>query len=83
MEMIRLNEKIIGPYDGCTSCAKTRRRKADDDFAEVFDKMVVADAIFFAIQSYCARIYGKRTPGDAKTFIAFHPQHKPCNRFEV
>jgi multimeric flavodoxin WrbA len=51
-EMIRLCEKVVGPCDGCASCAKTKRCKFDDDFAEVFDKMADADAILFASPSY-------------------------------
>jgi multimeric flavodoxin WrbA len=51
-EMIRLSEKVVGPCDGCASCAKTKKCKTDDDFAEVFDKMVAADAILFASPSY-------------------------------
>lgn len=51
-EMILLSEKIVGPCDGCASCAKTKRCKTNDDFAEVFDKMATADAILFASPSY-------------------------------
>jgi multimeric flavodoxin WrbA len=57
-EMILLSEKIVGPCDGCASCAKTKRCKTNDDFAEVFDKMVTADAILFASPSY----FGSVTP---------------------
>ena len=52
IEMIRLSEKIVAPCDGCASCAKTKKCKTKDDFAEVFDKMAAADAILFASPSY-------------------------------
>lgn len=51
-EIIRLCEKIVGPCDGCASCAKTKKCKTKDDFAEVFDKMAAADAILFGSPSY-------------------------------
>ena len=51
-EMIRLSEKVVAPCDGCASCAKTKKCKTEDDFAEVFDKMTAAEAILFASPSY-------------------------------
>jgi len=51
-EIVRLAEKKIGPCDGCGACAKTKRCKTRDDFAEVFDRMAAADAILFASPSY-------------------------------
>jgi len=51
-EMIRLAEKKVGPCDGCASCAKTKKCKFGDDFAEVFNKMASADAILLASPSY-------------------------------
>jgi len=51
-DMIRLSEKVVGPCDGCASCAKTKRCKINDDFVEVYDKMTAADAILLASPSY-------------------------------
>ena len=51
-EIILLSEKKIGPCDGCDSCAKTGKCKTDDDFMEVFNKMVDADAIILSSPSY-------------------------------
>jgi multimeric flavodoxin WrbA len=51
-DIVLLAEKKVAPCDGCASCAKTKKCKVKDDFAEVFDKMASADAILFASPSY-------------------------------
>jgi multimeric flavodoxin WrbA len=52
IDIVRLAEKKIAPCDGCASCAKTKKCKISDDFADVFEKMAAADAILFASPSY-------------------------------
>jgi multimeric flavodoxin WrbA len=51
-DIVLLAEKKVAPCDGCGACAKTKRCKVKDDFAEVFDRMASADAILLASPSY-------------------------------
>jgi len=51
-DIVLLAEKKVAPCDGCGACAKTKKCKVKDDFAEVFDRMASADAILLASPSY-------------------------------
>jgi multimeric flavodoxin WrbA len=51
-DIVLLAEKKVAPCDGCGACAKTKRCKIKDDFAEVFEKMASADAMLFASPAY-------------------------------
>ncbi|MBC7130808.1 flavodoxin family protein [Candidatus Bathyarchaeota archaeon] len=51
-ELIRLADKDIKPCDACLSCKKTGECRIDDDFKEIFNKMVEADGIIFGSPVY-------------------------------
>lgn len=57
-ELVRLAEKNVKPCDACMSCRGTGECHIDDDFKEVFDKMVEADGIILASPVY----FGSATP---------------------
>ncbi len=52
IDILSLGEKKVAPCDGCGVCAKTRKCKINDDFAEVFQRMASANAIILASPSY-------------------------------
>jgi multimeric flavodoxin WrbA len=59
-ELIRLSEKTVVPCTACTKCFKNRDRKCiitEDDFHEVFNKMIAADIIIVGSPVY----YGSAT----------------------
>lgn len=51
-EYISLSSKKINGCIGCTKCAKNNRCVVNDDFNEIADKLLKADAIVFAAPSY-------------------------------
>ena len=57
-ELIRLAEKEIQPCDACLSCRKAEECRIEDDFKEVFQKMVEADGIILGSPVY----FGSATP---------------------
>jgi len=57
-ELIRLASKEIKPCDACLSCRKTGECHINDDFQEIFEKMVKADGIILASPVY----FGSATP---------------------
>jgi len=57
-ELIRLAGKEIKPCDACLSCRKTGECHINDDFQEIFEKMVKADGIILASPVY----FGSATP---------------------
>jgi multimeric flavodoxin WrbA len=57
-ELIRLAGKTIAPCDGCRNCRDTGKCHIQDDFNNVFTKMVEADGIILATPVY----YGAATP---------------------
>lgn len=57
-ELIRLANKEINPCDDCLSCRKTKECRIEDDFQEIFEKMVRADGIILASPVY----FGSATP---------------------
>ena len=57
-ELIRLTGKEIKPCDACLSCRKTGECHINDDFQEIFEKMVKADGIILASPVY----FGSATP---------------------
>lgn len=57
-ELIRLADREIKPCDACLSCFKQGECRIDDDFREIFNKMVEADGIILASPVY----FGSATP---------------------
>ncbi len=57
-EIIRLAEKEVKPCDACLTCRETGKCRINDDFQEIFDKMVEADGIILASPVY----FGSATP---------------------
>lgn len=57
-ELIRLADKKINPCDDCLSCRKTKECRIEDDFQEIYEKMVRADGIILASPIY----FGSATP---------------------
>lgn len=51
-EFIHLKDRTIAECDGCYGCIKAKRCIIKDDFDEVFDKMVEADAIIVGTPVY-------------------------------
>ena len=57
-EIIRLAEKEVKPCDACLTCRETGKCRINDDFQEIFNKMVEADGIILASPVY----FGSATP---------------------
>lgn len=72
-ELVSLRGKTIKPCLGCYQCVTTARcAQADDDFAEVLDKMRIADAIILASPVYVSSVVPQMMALLARaTFIAY------------
>jgi len=57
-ELIRLAGKEIKPCDACQTCRRTGDCHIEDDFKEIFERMVEADGIILASPVY----FGSATP---------------------
>jgi len=57
-ELVRLAGREIRPCDACLSCRETKKCRIEDDFGEVFEKMVGADGLILASPVY----FGSATP---------------------
>jgi multimeric flavodoxin WrbA len=55
-ELIRLNDKKIDYCKGCYKCVENKRCIIEDDFQEIFDKMMDADGILFGSPVYHSSI---------------------------
>ncbi len=51
-ELIKLSDKKISGCKACYSCVKAKRCVVEDDFQEIFDKIIEADGILFASPVY-------------------------------
>jgi len=57
-ELLRLAGNEVKPCDACYSCRETRECRIEDDFKQIFEKMVKADGIILASPVY----FGSATP---------------------
>lgn len=51
-ELITLRDKVIHPCTGCYYCVKAKECKIQDDFQDIFDKMLKADGILVGSPVY-------------------------------
>jgi multimeric flavodoxin WrbA len=58
VELITLDDKIIAPCEACGACSELHDCNIQDDFQEVYQKMVEADGIIVGSPTY----YGSATP---------------------
>lgn len=58
-ELIRLGDKKIDQCSGCYGCVKNKECSINDDFTEIFQKMIEADGIILGSPVYHASITPK------------------------
>jgi multimeric flavodoxin WrbA len=55
-ELIELREKRVEPCSACYDCQKVRKCTIDDDFMEIYDKMLAAEGIIIGSPVYLSSI---------------------------
>lgn len=55
-ELIKLNDKSIAPCKGCYKCVEAKRCVYNDDYQEIFDKMIEAEGIVLGSPVYHSSI---------------------------
>jgi len=58
VEMIRLDDKRIAPCEACNACGELLNCRMEDDFQDIYEKMVNADGIIIGSPVY----FGSATP---------------------